>query len=56
MLLSRMLYLAERIVYVSAYDVEERFFRFLLERYGKKERYAITMPKKEIASAMGTVP
>ena len=56
MLLKRMLYLAERIVYVSAYDVEERFFRFLLERYGKKERYTVTMPKKEIASAMGTVP
>jgi CRP/FNR family transcriptional regulator len=56
MLLKRMLYLAERIVYVSAYDVEERFFRFLIERYGKHERYTVTMPKKEIASAMGTVP
>jgi CRP/FNR family transcriptional regulator len=55
-LLKRMLYLADRIVYVSAYDVEERFFRFLIERFGKKEQYKITMPKKEIASAMGTVP
>jgi len=56
MLMSRMRYLAERIVYVSAYDVEERFFRFLIERYGKKNEYLITMPKKDIASAMGTIP
>ena len=55
-LMQRMRYLAERIVYVSAYDVEERFFRFLIERYGKKNIYTITMPKKDIASAMGTIP
>ncbi|MGL4369187.1 MAG: Crp/Fnr family transcriptional regulator [Spirochaetota bacterium] len=56
MLMNRMRYLAERIVYVSAYDVEERFFRFLIERYGKKESYEISMPKKDIAAAMGTIP
>ena len=56
MLMNRMRYLAERVVYVSAYGVEERFFRFLVERYGKKNRYEITMSKKDIASAMGTIP
>ncbi|HEY1406380.1 MAG TPA: Crp/Fnr family transcriptional regulator [Spirochaetota bacterium] len=56
MLMRRLRYLTERILYVSAYDVEERFFRFLLEQYGKKYSYEITMPKKEIASAIGTIP
>ncbi len=49
-------YLTQRILYLTAYDVEERFFRFLLERYGRCETYEITLSKKEIASAIGTIP
>jgi CRP-like cAMP-binding protein len=56
MLMRRMRYLTERILYVSAFDVEERFFRFLIDRYGKKQEYTISMAKKDIASAIGTIP
>lgn len=55
-LMKKQRYLAQRILYLSAYDVEERFFRFLAERYGKEEIYHITLSKKEIASAIGTIP
>jgi CRP/FNR family transcriptional regulator, dissimilatory nitrate respiration regulator len=56
MLMRRMRYLAERVLYVSAMDVEERFFRFLSEQYGKKYSYSIDLSKKDIASAVGTIP
>ncbi|MBN1496196.1 MAG: Crp/Fnr family transcriptional regulator [Spirochaetes bacterium] len=49
-------YLVERILYLTALDVEERFFRFLLEHYGRKEAYEIPISKKDLASAIGTIP
>jgi len=49
-------YLAGRILYLTAYDVEERFFRFLIEHYGRKNTYVITISKKDLASAIGTIP
>ena len=55
-LMKKQRYLAERILYLSAMDVEERFFRFLLENYGEKNTYTITLSKKDIASAIGTIP
>lgn len=55
-LMKKQRYLAQRILYLSAYDVEERFFRFLDERYGRQETYRIALSKKEIASAIGTIP
>jgi CRP-like cAMP-binding protein len=36
--------------------VEERFIRSLLEQYGKKNEYYIPLSKKDIASAIGTIP
>ena len=56
MLMRRMRYLAERVLYISAFDVEERFFRFLMERFGRCYEYTIMIPKKDIASAIGTIP
>lgn len=56
MLMRRMRYLADRILYISAFDVEERFFRFLIEKYGKKYEYTINLPRKDIASSIGTIP
>lgn len=56
LLMKKQRYLAERIVYLTSYDVEERFFQFLLERYGRREVYAMDMAKKDIASAIGTIP
>lgn len=55
-LMKRMRYLAGRVMYLSSYEVEERFFRFLVERFGKKSEYHITISKKEIASSIGTIP
>jgi len=55
-LMRKQRYLAERIMYLTSYDVEERFFQFLLERYGRQETYKVDMAKKDIASAIGTIP
>jgi len=55
-LMKKQRYLAERIVYLTSLDVEERFFSFIKERYGKKNEYIIDLKKNEIASAIGTIP
>jgi CRP/FNR family transcriptional regulator, dissimilatory nitrate respiration regulator len=55
-LMKKQRYLAERILYLTSYDVEERFFQFLIERYGKRDVYIMDMAKKDIASAIGTIP
>ncbi len=55
-LMKKQRYLAGRILYLTAYDVEERFFRFIAEHYGRHGSYDLTLPKKEIASAIGTIP
>jgi CRP/FNR family transcriptional regulator len=49
-------YLIDQIHYISSMDVEERFFRFILSNYGKNYKYKISIPKKELASAIGTIP
>jgi len=55
-LMKKQRYLAGRILYLTAYDVEERFFRFLDSHYGRKASYDIPLSKKDIASAIGTIP
>ncbi len=55
-LMKKQRYLAGRILYLAAYDVEERFFRFLADHYGRKQAYEITLSKKDFASAIGTIP
>ncbi len=55
-LLGKLRYLSDRVHLLTSYDVEERFFRFLLDNYGKRYEYDITIPKKELASAIGTIP
>lgn len=49
-------YLAERILHLAAYDVEERFFRFLEESYGRRDSYLIDLSKQDIAAVIGTLP
>jgi CRP/FNR family transcriptional regulator len=56
MLMRKQRYLAQKIVSLAAHDVEERFFRFLAEQYGKKEEYTVTLSKKDVAAAVGTIP
>ncbi|MBB6482097.1 Crp/Fnr family transcriptional regulator [Spirochaeta isovalerica] len=55
-LMNKQRYLSGRIHYLSAYDVEDRFFRYLKENYGEKEVYLISLSKKDLASAIGTIP
>ena len=55
-IIGRLRYLSQRIHYLTAYDVEQRFFRFLHEQCGAVEKCTVEMPKKEIAAAIGTVP
>ena len=56
MLIAKQRYLTERIMYLTAHDVEERFFLFLKEQFGVKDEYSISMRKKDIAAAIGTIP
>jgi CRP/FNR family transcriptional regulator len=56
MVTGKLRYLSERIHYLTAYDVEDRFFSFLFEQCGPVDRCVIKMPKKEIASVIGTIP
>ncbi len=56
MLLNRQRYLAERVRYLTSFDVESRFFRFLKENYGQSESIMLDLPKKDIAAAIGATP
>jgi CRP-like cAMP-binding protein len=56
MLMRKQRYLADRILYLTGHDVEERFFLFLQEQFGRRENYRIPLSKKDIAAAIGTVP
>ena len=56
MLMAKQRYLTERVLYLTSYDVEERFFRFLIDRYGLRTSYELDISKKDIASAIGTIP
>jgi len=56
MLMRKQRYLADRILFLAGHDVEERFFYFLEEQYGRKGEYHIPMSKKDMAAAIGTIP
>lgn len=56
MLMKKQRYLAGRILYLTSLDVEERFFRFLEDTYGRRVVYRIDLSKKDIASTIGTIP
>ena len=56
MLMAKQRYLTERILSLTSRDVEERFFAFLEEQYGRREHYTIPMSKKDVAAAIGTIP
>jgi CRP/FNR family transcriptional regulator len=56
MLLRKQRYLVDRILNLTAHDVEARFFAFLREHYGEKNTYHIEMSKGDLAAAIGTIP
>jgi len=55
-LMKRLRYLAERILHLTAYDVEDRFFEFIRRQYGEQGPYTVTLSKKDLAAAIGTTP
>jgi CRP-like cAMP-binding protein len=54
MLMNKQRYLIGKIHDLTSRDVEERFFTFLAEQYGRKQEYRLAIPKKDIALAIGT--
>jgi CRP/FNR family transcriptional regulator len=55
-LTKRLRYLTERIMQLSLYDAEEKFFSFLDHRYGPLKEYKLTMSRKDMARVLGITP
>ena len=55
-LFKKMRYLADRVAFLNAYDVEERFFLYLDEHYGLGPVIEVDLSKAELAEAIGTIP
>jgi CRP/FNR family transcriptional regulator len=56
LLMAKQRYLAERIQELTTKDVEQRFFTFLRDHYGKHDIIKTSLSKKDIAAAIGTTP
>jgi CRP/FNR family transcriptional regulator len=56
MLLAKQRFLAEQIFRLSALDVEQRFYHFLREQYGKREEYLVDVTKRDVAAAIDALP
>ena len=56
LLMKKQRHLTDRILNLTLHDVEDRFFLFLQEQYGRREVYNITLSKKDIAAAIFTNP
>lgn len=56
LLMRKQRYLAERIKYLTMHDVEERFFLFIEKNYDISGDIRLSIPKKDIAAAIGTTP
>lgn len=55
-LMRKLRYLTARILTLTSCEVDERFFLFLAEQYGRREEYTIQLRKKELAAAIGVTP
>ena len=55
-LMQKMRYLAEKIQYLTVYDVEARFWQFIQDQYGSRKMFSVHMSKKDIAAAIGSTP
>lgn len=56
MLMQKQRYLVEKIRYLSSTDVEDRLLKFIKEMYGNATEIHINLSKKDVASAIGTIP
>lgn len=55
-LMTKQRYLAERVRYLTSYDVEQRFFLFLREHYGESSKVTVSISKRDVAAAIGATP
>jgi CRP/FNR family transcriptional regulator len=55
-LMEKLQYLNQRVYMLGALDVEERFFLHIISNYGILDEYELDLSKKDLASAIGTVP
>jgi CRP/FNR family transcriptional regulator len=55
-LMEKLAYLSQRVYMLGALDVEERFFLHIISNYGVRDEYELDLSKKDLASAIGTVP
>lgn len=55
-LMRRQRYLADRIRYLTAHDLEERLTIFLREHYGQQPEILPGLSKKDLAAAIGATP
>jgi CRP/FNR family transcriptional regulator len=56
MLMQKLRYLSDRIMYLTAQDVEGRLRGFLESSYGRRTSYSLPISKKDLAAAVGTNP
>jgi len=56
MLMRKQRYLAERVRYLTVYDVETRFLLFVREQYGTRAPAHVNISKKDVAAAIGATP
>ena len=55
-LMRKQRYLKERIHFLTAFNIEERFRQFLKQQFGKQSEISCPLSKKEIAAALGVTP
>lgn len=55
-LMRKQRYLAERVRYLTTFDVEQRFFLFLREQFGEVTVIPVAISKRDIAAAIGATP
>jgi CRP/FNR family transcriptional regulator len=55
-LIGRLRYLVDHVHVLSLPRLEDRFFRFLELRYGRRTRYEIGLSRKDVAATLGVTP
>lgn len=56
LLIKKQRYLTQRVRYLTLYDLEERFFRFLRSHYGTNSQIRPGISRKDLAAAIGATP
>ncbi len=55
-LMRKQRYLADRVRYLTSFDVEQRLLLFLRDHYGASDRVTVDLSKRDLAAAIGATP